>query len=153
MSWSRPAHALQAFACGIIAAHPDLWCAVSSTDISSIYTNLVPSCRSLWQSLLLPAELSKQQDKVADFLRRFIFSLDQQKLSLSLSFVTGSSCMSTSQIFVELNNQCGGFARRPTSTTCSNTLHLPSTYASYAEFRCEFANVLNNSDLWYMDAQ
>lgn len=148
----RPAHALQAFARGMTAAHPDLWCALSSTDVDSIYTNLIPTCRSVWQSVLLPGDLSRQEDKVADFLRRFIFSLDQQKLSLFLRFITGSSCMTT-QIFVDFNSQCGGFARRPTSTACSNALHLPSTYATYAEFRYEFSNVLNNSDLWYMDAQ
>ena len=131
---SRPAHALQAFVRGMTAAYPDPWCALSSTDIDSIYTHLIPSCRSVWQSLLLPADLSRQEDKVADFLRRFIFSLDQQKLSLFLRFVTGSSYMSA-QIFVEFSSQCGGFARRPTSATCSNALHLPSTYATYAEFR------------------
>ena len=42
--------------------------------------------------------------------------------------------------------------RIPTSHTCGCILNLPSSYATYIDFRSEFLAVLS-SDVWVMDFQ
>ena len=44
------------------------------------------------------------------------------------------------------------FERRPTASTCSMTLCLPTTYQSFSVFVREFTEVLENSHMWSFDA-
>lgn len=149
----RPTHALQAIYRGLIAAHPQLWNVISSQDLDRLYSDLVPTGRRVWQ-LICPvsSKLNQQEEKVYDFLRRFVMSLNPRMLGLFLRFVSGSS-YAGSEIKVDFNAQEAGFKRSPLANTCSPHLHLSTSYMSFTEFKSEFTSVLNHSDEWFMDMQ
>ena len=145
----KPTHALQAIHKGLVAAHPEIWRCISIKDIDHLYSDLIPTPRRVWQ-LISPVTdiLSRQEEKVLDFLCCFILSLDSRMLGLFLRFVSGSSYAGP-KIKVDFNSQEPGFKRSPQATTGSSHLHLSTTYATLKEF----LNVLSHSDQWYMDMQ
>lgn len=149
----RPLHALKCIQRGMIDAHPLLWEELSEADIDCIYRDLVPTPIRVWKTICAPDVLTRQQDITLDYLRRFILSLDRKKLSLFLRFATGSSLMTSVSINVTFNSTPPGYTRSPGANTCSSTLILPTSYQSFMEFKSEFVGILNNSDMWYMDAQ
>jgi hypothetical protein len=147
----RPTHALQAIHKGLMAAHPEMWSRITIDDIDHLYTDLIPTPKKVWQ-LISPVNetLTRQEEKVFDFLRRFILSLDCRMLGLFLRFTSGSSYAGP-KIKVDFNSQEAGFKRSPLVNTCSPHLHLSTSYVTLKEFKTEFINVLNQSDFWYMD--
>lgn len=68
-----------------------------------------------------------------------------------LRFVTGSSALVVDEIKVTFNG-LSGLTRRPITHTCSSTLELPVSYATYLEFAEEFDSILTNELSWIMDA-
>ena len=82
--------------------------------------------------------------------QQFVYS--PKMLGLFLSFVSGSSYLGP-KIKIGFNSQEPGFWRSPSANTCSPHLHLPTSYASFTEFKSGFMNILNNSDKWHMDLQ
>ena len=149
----RPLHALKCIKMGMIDAHPLLWEGLSEADIDSIYEDLVPTPIRVWKTVSAPDVITRQQDITLDYLRRFILPLDKKKLGLFLRFVTGSSLMTSVSIKVTFNSTPSGYTRSPGANTCSSTLILLTSYQSFTEFKSEFVGILNNSDMWYMDAQ
>ena len=148
----RPTHALQAIHKGMMSAHPELWRCITIEDIDRIYSDLVPTPRRVWQLISPVNDMNRQEEKIFDFLRRFVLSLNPRLLGLFLRFVS-SSCYAGAKIKVDFNTQEAGFKRSPLANTCSPHLHLATSYVTLKEFKTEFINVLNNSDLWYMDMQ
>ena len=139
----RPAHALQAIHKGLLAAYPDLWRCITVEDISHLYSDLIPTPKRVWQLISLVNEImTRQEEKVFDFLRRFVLSLNSRMLGLFLRFVSGAGA----NIKVDFNSQQAGFTRRPLANTCSSHLHLSTSYMTLKEFKTEFINVLNHSD-------
>lgn len=149
----RPTHALQAIHKGLMAAHPELWQCISVEDIDYLYSDLIPTPRRVWQ-LISPVNevMNRQEEKVFDFLRRFVLSLNSRMLRLFLRFVSGSSYVGP-KIKVDFNSQEAGFKRSPLANTCSPHLHLSTSYITLTEFKSEFINILNHSDQWFMDMQ
>ena len=147
----RPTHALQAMHKGMVSAHPNLWHGVTREELRKLYDDLIPTHRSVWR-LMATEEghtLSRQEEKIMDYLRRLIFSLSQELLGIFLRFITGSPYIG-SNIKVGFNAQDAGFLRRPLVNTCSPHLHLPT---SFSEFKNEFLSILNHSSEWFMDLQ
>ena len=125
----RPAHALQALYKGMILAHPALWTSVHEEDLSKLYADLIPTPRRVWQLLsTVPFTPTRQEEKILDFLRRFVFSLSPKMLGLFLRFVSGNSYLGP-KIKIGFNSQEPGFRRSPSVNTCSPHLHLPTSYA------------------------
>lgn len=149
----RPTHALQAICNGMITAHPSLWACITEGNLTKLYDGLIPTPRRVWKQLLLPCETpSRQEEKILDYLRRFIFSLEPKLLGLFLRFSSGNQYIGK-KINIVFNAQEPGFQRSPSANTCSPHLHLPTSYSSYTEFKTEFSSVLNHSDEWFMDLQ
>ena len=67
-----------------------------------------------------------------------------------LRFVTGSSTL-VDEIKVTFNG-LSGLSRRPIAHTCSCTLELPVSYATYLEFAQEFDAIFTRELSWIMDA-
>ena len=66
-----------------------------------------------------------------------------------LGFVTGSSALVIDEIKVTFNG-LSGLSRRPIAHTCSSTLELPVSYATYLEFAQEFDFILTTELSWIM---
>ena len=67
-----------------------------------------------------------------------------------MKYCTGSDVILVDKIAVEFV-ACPTIARWPIVHTCAPMMELPSSYASYYEFREEMQNILIACDKWGID--
>ena len=67
-----------------------------------------------------------------------------------MKYSTGSDVILVGKITVEFE-ACSTIARRPIVHTCASMMELPSSYASYCEFREKMQNIINACDNWGID--
>ncbi len=118
----KPVHALMHIVIGMNEVHACVWDRVQPACLVQLYDRLIPPASTVWEAIRPPAEVPRQQDRILDFLRRFLCSLSHDDLALFLRFVTGCSAL-VSDIKIEF---CGtsGLVRQPGANTCTSTLHL-----------------------------
>lgn len=149
---AKPYFALSEIRRGMFDAHPSLWTRIGTPQIvDELYDALRPTVPRVLAMIDEPTAATPHEDMTFDFLRRLIHSLNPQMLQKFLCFVTGFSVCSPKKITLQFN-QLDGFGRRPTANTCSNILHLPTSYESYASFTNEFNSLLSNPNMWFFDA-
>lgn len=118
------------------------------SNIVKFFHSLKPSAKKVTKLLHCNPENASQMASV-DYLKQYLKSMDEEKLSLFLRFCTGSDSICFKKIdinFVHLS----GAARRPVARTCGPSLDLPFTYSNYAEFRSEFNRILSSEESWTM---
>lgn len=149
---TKPFYALTQIRRGLLKAHPLLWrrCTTPALVVR-LYDMLRPTVPLVWAMIEEPSLSTPAKDVTFDYLRRFIHSLSAEMLKKFLRFVTGMSVCSNKKITVQFN-LLEGFQQRPTSHTCSQSLHLPVTYTGYTAFQDHFMSILNNSTMWYFDS-
>ena len=98
-----------------------------------------------------PLDMNPAQARVFSYLTTFVSNSSQDDLRLFVRFVTGSSVLIDENIKITFN-QLSGLSRRPISHTCSCSLEIPLSYATYPEFEQEFFQVLSSEASWAMDA-
>ena len=145
--------AIYAFHSGIPASHHSFWKDFTVEEFHKLYKTLIATPQRVLGLLTEPDCGTAAQGRVFGYLTTFIGDMKQQELSSFIRFVTGNSVLIAKEITVTFNN-LSGLARRPTSNTCTSTLHLPFTYGSYQEFANEFFTVLRSDvcSVWAMDA-
>lgn len=116
--------------------------------LRNIYNDRRPTTAKVL-ALLKATPSSPPESETMANLKRYIRSLDDQKLAAFLSFTTAADVIVVNEIHVTFNDM-SGLQRRPVSHTCGSILELPCTYLNYCEFRQEFNNVLN-AGAWQMD--
>ena len=67
-----------------------------------------------------------------------------------MKYCTGSDGILVGKIAVKFE-ACSTIARRPIVHTCAPMMELPSSYASYCEFREKMQNIINACDNWGID--
>ena len=82
-----------------------------------------------------------------DSLSSTLGGLYEPFLRKCLRYCTGSDVILVDKIAVEFV-ACSTIARRPIVRTCAPMMELPSSYASYCEFREEMQNIPNSCDNW-----
>ena len=97
-----------------------------------------------------PDNMNSAEERIFLYLTTFVSNIRQDDLRLFLRFVTGSSVLLGESIQVSFNN-AEGLARSPTAKTCSCSIEIPLTYATYPEFEQEFLKVLSSEGAWAMD--
>ena len=97
-----------------------------------------------------PDDMNTAQARVFSYLTTFVSNSSQDELRLFLRFVTGSSVLVDQNLKVCFN-QLSGLARRPISHTCTCSLELSVSYATYTEFEQEFTRVLSSQASWAME--
>ena len=80
----------------------------------------------------------------------YIWSLDEPFLRNFLKYCTGSDVILADKIAVEFV-AFRTIARRAIVHTCAPMMELPSSYASYFEFREKMQNILNACGNWGTD--
>ena len=119
---------------------------VSSLD--QLYSSILPTNVKVI-ALLKASPATAAESETLSHLKRFIRGLDEAKLTTFLRFTTASDVIVTDTLTISFIDS-EGLQRRPISHTCSCTLEVPSTYASFCELREEFMAILN-SDSWEMN--
>lgn len=85
-----------------------------------------------------------------NFLTVYLGGLDGDQLLKFLHFVTGSTSTPVGRGIVVSFNSSQGLCRAPRASTCNNTLNISTTYESYSEFKNEFSQFLNSSEIYEM---
>ena len=98
-----------------------------------------------------PAVLEPLQETTYGYLLQYIGNMRNAGVRDFLRFVTGSSALVVDEIKVTFNG-LSGLSRRPIAHTCSCTLELPISYATYLDFAQEFDAILTSELSWIMDA-
>lgn len=120
-------------------------------DVSSLdqfYSCIIPTNLKVIALLKASPATAAETETVAH-LKRFIRGLDEAKLTTFLRFTTAADVIVTDTLTISFIHS-EGVQRRPIAHTCSCTLEVPSTYASFCELRGEFMAILN-SDSWEMN--
>ena len=147
----KPMAAIGAIASGIPSHHSQFWASYSVHTLHKLYVSLAANPTKVVQQIEEPFFESKGQERVFNFLLTYVGSMKSTEVQQFLRFVTGSSVCSAKNITVSFNS-LSGFTRRPIAHTCSSSLHLSTSYATYTEFAEEFSNVLSSPDCWKMNS-
>lgn len=124
-------------------------------DVFEIYKKLIPSARKVVDSLRFPEDMTSKQQEVSTHPKKFIRSLDDEKLQAFLRFCTGSDVMGVDAslqyhpIYVRFSSLTG-IARRPVAHTCGRVLEIPVEYEDLLEFKSEFCEILKSA-VWVME--
>lgn len=150
----KPATAVAMMHSGLLPKHQEFWSQLSIFDLHDVYVAQTVSPVRVLSMIEEPSCSTPNEERVMTYLRRFVGSMSQDELHAFIRFVTGASMCMVKKITVTFNST-DGFARRPTSHCCDCILELPSTYATYPEFVCEFRCILSHNQEnynWIMDA-
>lgn len=116
------------------------------TSLVKLYEAKVPTPKKVCR-LFEAQPVHDGERKCFDHLKRFVESLDDNRLSGFLQFVTGSNILSVDKIQVAFSADNGAM-RCPRAHTCGPLLVIPSTYQSYNELSQEFSNILRQGSAW-----
>ncbi|XP_014670825.1 PREDICTED: uncharacterized protein LOC106811638 [Priapulus caudatus] len=108
--------------------------------ILALYIRLKPTGRKV-TNILKAAPKNVTEQRVLDFLKRFIRSMSDDLLTAFLRYCTGSNVLHVDAIevsFVHLS----GLGRRFVAHTCGALLEVPVSYSSFNEFAGEFRTQL-----------
>lgn len=147
----QPYYAIVQIRRGMLCANPSLWRHCALAVGIELCHSLLPTNMKVWNMVEEPVYRNSTESRCFDYLRRFIFTLSTESLSLLLRFVTGSPHCVNQTVSVDFFVPSSSFVRRPTATTCGMVLHLPSTYESFSQFSQEFGEILRSSHLWSFD--
>ena len=149
----KPAAVIASIHTGVPAQHVPFWKRLGVQGLLHIYQAMSVSAAKVLSMFDEVQPFNTNQDRVFQYLKQYIGSLNREDLEQFLRFVTGSCvCMPVkTQI---LFNTLSGAARRPIAHTCEPSLELSSTYGTYLEFAREFKVVVQATDssVWSMDA-
>lgn len=150
----KPAATIGMIHSGIPKCHQEFWNNMSSQQLCTIYENLTVSPRKVNSLFNPPMALTRQEERIFNYLRTMVGNMKSKELRLLMRFITGSCVCSTSHIEVSFNS-LSGLARRPIAHTCSCMLEIPATYINYDDFTKDFQAILSETDqnfAWRMDA-
>ena len=137
----KPYYALSEIRRGMHEAHPSFWVRCNKPSlVTSLYDILTPTTERVLAMVEEPDFHTMSQERVFNYLRRFIRSLSSDDLGKFLRFTTGYSVCGPVHLSVEFNS-VQGFERRPTVNTCTPSLTLSVVYFSYNDFNVEFRSL------------
>ena len=117
---------------------------LSALKTFSEYRHILPRNRTVIKIIQSDPTNRNERDALG-FLKQYIGVLYEPFLRKCLKYCTGSGIILVDKIAVEFVG-CSTIARRPIVHTCAPMMELPSSYASYCEFREEMQNILNACD-------
>ena len=120
-------------------------------DSCEVFHVLAASPERVIESIAEPTFEDQNQERVFGYLTQYVGNLSFTDARRFLCFTTGSSICVTQPIHIVFNNLMG-LARRSIGYTCSCTLELSQSYATYLDFAQEFQAVMSNDHSWCMDA-
>lgn len=147
----KPLASLYAMFGGIASEHKGFWKDVTVEHLMQVYLASNATAYNVLKVIQEPPVLEPLQDTTYGYLLQYVGNMRNAEVRNFLRFVTGSSALVVDQIKLTFNG-LSGLSRRPIAHTCSCTLELPVSYATYLEFAQEFDSILTNELSWIMDA-
>lgn len=101
-------------------------------------------------TLLNPGDwLSVSENKVFEYIKKYIKVSDTKSLKLFLRFCTGADVITNKKINIVFNDN-SGILQVPTAHTCACNFEVSRLYDSYIVFRSDLNKILS-SNYWVMD--
>lgn len=142
----KPVGAVLAMHSGIPEEHRAFWSATTIEQLFDVYVASNATASTVLSTVLCePIFKNSSEESAYGYLVQYIGNLREDGVRDFLRFVTGSSALVVDDIYITFNG-LGGLSRWPIAHTCSSTLELSTTFATYIEF--SEASELS----WFMDA-
>ncbi|KAJ0012742.1 hypothetical protein NQD34_017076, partial [Periophthalmus magnuspinnatus] len=122
---------------------------LNSEELTKMYSERKPTTKTVAEKLHFPDTMTPNEAEVAQYLKKYIKELSEERVEKFLRFCTGSDLLVSGFIKVEFVVQTA-FTSRPIGRTCASLLHLPDSYDNFPDFRSEFHAILD-SNIWIMD--
>ena len=118
---------------------------INGDVINAKFSSLKPTVTSVLNLFVFDEIESKEQHLAAEYLKRFVKSLSNEKVSKFLQLLTGADIIVVEKISVHFINVTG--FRKPMFRTCAPVLDLPINYRDYTDFKHEFSSIMScNND-------
>lgn len=119
-------------------------------DFATLIDMQKPTPNKVANCLKVEDNLTNEQSNVLHFLEMYIRCLDEEKILQLVFLVTGSYQMPD---FLKIEfTDLVGLAQRPTFSTCTNTVYIPSTYSTYQQLKNDFDLCLNSEEAYIYNA-
>ena len=139
----KPMPAVVAIHGGIVPKELPFWRNMTIEEFHSLYRTLSASNIKILQLIEEPEDMTKDQERVLQYLKVYFGNLHIAELERFLRFVGGSSvCPQAVNVTF---NSVTGLGRRPIGHTCSYTLEISTMYSSYLDFENEFNQIISVS--------
>ena len=144
----RPYHSLLQLGQGM-GTYQNLWNGVREEHVLHLYESARPDCTKISDAMLPlfsddDPDKRTMEERIIVFLDTWMASLNPHQLMEFLVFWTASDAMLPDQVLKIEFNSMQGFARRPTSSTCSDTLSLSRNYFSQEDFDMDMVVVFRD---------
>lgn len=149
--WNKAVMAADAMKQGLCEGmHRELWLPTTKQLVFELYSSLDATTEKVLSLITIddPNAMTKGQQTVYMYFRRYVRSLNEKELACLLRYITGSSTLAVSSIKVIFHAQLGNLPH-VTVHACSGVVDLPSSgYDSFPDFRSQMTEVLKNADSW-----
>lgn len=149
--WNKAVMAADAMKKGILeGVHRELWLPATKELVLDLYSSLNVTTEKVLNLITVdnPDAMTKGQQTVYMYFRRYVRSLNEKELACLLRYITGSSSLAVETIKVIFHAQVGNLPHVSVHA-CSGIVDLPSSgYESFPDFRSQMAELLNNADSW-----
>ena len=129
----------------------NVWHSATKDQVNDLYKALQVTTDKVLSSLIAiddPSAMTKQQDIVFTYFKKYVRTLHGRELTCFLRCVTGSSAIVVPSIKVIFHSYIGNLPH-VTVHACSAVVDLPSGgYDSFADFKTQMDEVLKNAESW-----
>lgn len=128
----------------------NVWHSATKDQVDDLYKSLQVMTDKVLSLIAIddPSAMTKQQDIVFTYFKKYVRTLNGRELSCFLRYVTGSSAIVVPSIKVIFHSYIGNLPH-VTVQVCSAVVDLPSGgYDSFADFNTQMDEVLKNAESW-----
>ncbi|XP_078368408.1 uncharacterized protein LOC144652258 [Oculina patagonica] len=150
--WNKTVMAADSLKEGLFegVASEKVWPSATKDLVVDLYKSLQVTTDKALSLIVIddPSALSKGQDIVFTYFKKYVRSLNENELSCFLRYVTGSSAIVVPSIKVIFHAHVGNLPH-VTVHACSAVVDLPSGgYDSFTDFKSQMDEVLKNAESW-----
>ena len=121
-----------------------------SQDIDHLWERYKPTNKNILEYIDFDDKILPVEEKITEYLKRYLSAASSDTLVLFLQFTTGSLCIEDgSRIRIKFIIQ-GGQNLTVTSKACFKILHIPKQFSSFKQFKSVFDLILFNATFWSM---
>lgn len=144
----RPTHALICIGQGLASAFKPLWAGATVQEVQTLYQKMEPTTDSLLDIIIPKADMTSEEEQAHEWLERFVQDADQNLLKTFVRYVTASSVLLPNAVISIEFNSPRQSEMKFAATTCTNTLHVPTTFRTYSQFKSLMLLTLNSPYTW-----
>ena len=148
--WNKTLMAANCMREGILEGVSHVWGSATKELVTVLYKSFQVTTDKVLSMIVLddPSGLTKGQELVFTYFKKFVRSLGEKELARFLRYVTGSSFVAVHSIKVIFHSHIGSLPHVSVHA-CSAVVDLPSGgYDGFTDFKTQMDEVLKNAESW-----